>query len=186
MSNNLKRAYTMKKLFILIAFPLLFQSCTFINSDFEIIELAQKIQKKYNVSNNKYVTIINYGKSILSNRLYLVDMQKNEIILRTSVSHAWNSGLVYPTKFSNGIGSNKSSIGAFKSMDSYPGKYGYAMRIIGLDGELNNNVMDRFVVFHSNKKMKNLWSNGCFATSEEMNKKIIDKIKGGTLVYVFI
>jgi hypothetical protein len=45
MSNNLKRAYTMKKLFILIAFPLLMQSCTFINSDFKIIELAQEIQK---------------------------------------------------------------------------------------------------------------------------------------------
>ena len=122
MSNNLKRAYTMKKLFILIAFPLLFQSCTFINSDFKIIELAQEIQKKYNVSNNKYVTIINYGKSILSNRLYLVDMQKNEIILRTTVSHAWNSGLVYPTKFSNEKKSEKSSIGAFKTMDSYYGK----------------------------------------------------------------
>ena len=176
----------MKKLLILMGFPLLMQSCTFINSDFKIIELAQEIQKKYNVSNNKYVTIINYGKSILSNRLYLVDMQKNEIILRTTVSHAWNSGIVYPTKFSNGKGSNKSSIGAFKTMDSYYGKYGYAMRIIGLDGELNNNVMDRFVVFHSNKKMKYLWSDGCFATPEEINKKIIDKIKGGTLVYVFI
>ena len=176
----------MKKLLILMGFPLLMQSCTFINSDFKIIELAQEIQKKYNVSNNKYVTIINYGKSILSNRLYLVDMQKNEIILRTTVSHAWNSGIVYPTKFSNGKGSNKSSIGAFKTMDSYPGEYGYAMRIIGLDGELNNNVMDRFVVFHSNKKMKYLWSDGCFATPEEINKKIIDKIKGGTLVYVFI
>ena len=176
----------MKKLFILMGFPLLMQSCTFINSDFKIIELAQEIQKKYNVSNNKYVTIINYGKSILSNRLYLVDMQKNEIILRTTVSHAWNSGIVYPTKFSNGKGSNKSSIGAFKTMDSYYGEYGYAMRVIGLDGELNNNVMDRFVVFHSNKKMKYLWSKGCFATSEEINKKIIDKIKGGTLVYVFI
>ena len=71
-------------------------------------------------------------------------------------------------------------------MDSYYGEYGYAMRVIGLDGELNNNVMDRFVVFHSNKKMKYLWSDGCFATPEEINKKIIDKIKGGTLVYVFI
>ena len=112
-------------------------------------------------------------------------MEKNEIILRTTVSHAWNSGIVYPTKFSNEKESEKSSIGAFKTMDSYYGKYGYAMRIIGLDGELNNNVMDRFVVFHSNKKMKYLWSDGCFATPEEINKKIIDKIKGGTLVYVF-
>ena len=176
----------MKKLFILMGFPLLMQSCTFINSDFKIIELAQEIQKKYNVSNNKYVTIINYGKSILSNRLYLVDMQKNEIILRTTVSHAWNSGIVYPTKFSNDKGSNKSSIGAFKTMGSYYGKYGYAMQLLGLDGALNNNVMDRSIVFHSNKKMKYLWSKGCFATSEEINKKIIDKIKGGTLVYVFI
>ena len=43
----------MKKLFILMGCPLLMQSCIFINSDFKIIELAQKIQEKYNVSNNK-------------------------------------------------------------------------------------------------------------------------------------
>jgi hypothetical protein len=32
--------------------------------------------------------------------------------------------------------------------------------------------------------MKTLWSNGCFATSEEINRKLIDLTKGGVLVCV--
>ena len=113
----------MKKLFILIALPLFFQSFTVIDSDSDIIQLAHKIQAKYKVPNKKYVTIIDYSKSIVSTRLYLVDIEKNQIIMRSTVAHAFYSGLVYPTKFSNDKGSNKSCLGAFKTMQTYYGKY---------------------------------------------------------------
>jgi hypothetical protein len=33
--------------------------------------------------------------------------------------------------------------------------------------------------------MKTRWSWGCFATPEETNKKLIDLIKNGCLVYVY-
>jgi len=175
----------MKKLFILIALPLFFQTFTVLNSDSDIIKLAHKIQAKYNIPNKKYVTIIDYSKSIVSNRLYLVDMQINQIILRSTVAHALYSGLVYPTKFSNDKGSNKSCLGAFKTMQTYYGKYGYSLQIDGLDNDINSNALGRNIVFHSNKKMNYKWTKGCFAIPEEINQKLIDKIKGGTLVYAF-
>jgi len=175
----------MKKIFILITLSLYFQSFTVLNSDIDIVQLAHKIQAKYKVPNKKYVTIIDYSKSIASTRLYLVDIEKNQIVMRSTVAHALNSGLVYPTKFSNDKGSNKSCLGAFKTMQTYYGKYGYSLQIEGLDNGINSNSFGRNIVFHSNKKMKYKWTLGCFATPEEINQKLIDKIKGGTLVYAF-
>jgi len=175
----------MKKLFILIVLSLFFQSFTVLISDNDIVQLAHKIQEKYKVPNKRYVTIIDYSKSIISTRLYLVDIEKNQIVMRSTVAHALNSGLVYPTKFSNDKGSNKSCLGAFKTMQTYYGKYGYSLQIEGLDNGINSNSLGRNIVFHSNKKMKFKWTLGCFATPEEINQKLIDKIKGGTLVYAF-
>ena len=43
----------------------------------------------------------------------------------------------------------------------------------------------RAIIFHSNKLMKSKWSWGCFATDEITNRKIINLIKGGCLVYVY-
>ena len=71
----------MKKLFILIAFPLLFQSCTFINSDFKIIELAQNNPQFSNKSLQVcYVSIDNVLQLVINagnlKSLNVVDWQK--------------------------------------------------------------------------------------------------------------
>ena len=77
-----------------------------------------------------------------------------------------------------------SSAGCFSTAGTRFGKYGYSMVIRGLDRGVNNNVEARRIIFHSSKKMKTLWSLGCFATPEETNKKIIDLTKNGCLVCV--
>jgi hypothetical protein len=91
---------------------------------------------------------------------------------------------MYPTDFSNVSGTNKSSKGAFITKGTYNGGFGYSMVIRGLDRGINDNVESRKIIFHSTKKMKTSWSNGCFATPEETNKTIIELTKNGRLVYV--
>ena len=54
------------------------------------------------------------------------------------------------------------------------GGFGYSMIIKGLDKGVNDNVESRKIIFHSTEKMSNPWSNGCFATPSDINKKIID------------
>jgi hypothetical protein len=54
----------------------------------------------------------------------------------------------------------------------------------GLD-KTNSNAKQRKIIFHSSKIMITKWSWGCFALPEEKTKTIIDKIKGGCLVYVY-
>jgi hypothetical protein len=144
-------------------------------------EIAEEKLKVYNPKNKDYVVIIDYTKSLLSERLYLLDMKNKKVILNCRVTHARASGLLYATKFSNVSGSEKSCTGAFISKYSRPGRYGYSMVISGLDEGKNHNVESRVIIFHPTTVP---WSKGCFATTKENNKIIIDHIKDGRLIYV--
>ena len=137
--------------------------------------------------NTRYSILIDYTKPILKKRLWVIDNENQHIVMNTHVSHAYNSGLIYPSKFSNKKGSNLSSIGVFKTKNSYKSNFGnddeqIGMRIEGLDKGKNDNVLDRNIVFHCNYLF---WSKGCFMTLPWINKKIIDLTKNGSLVYVY-
>ena len=155
-----------------------------ISTDDGILSMAREKLGKYKVTNNRYVVIIDYSKSIDEERLYLVDINKNKIILKSTVSHGVNSGGKYGTKFSNIDGSLQSSLGGYKTGIIYNGKYGRSLVLDGLDDGINSNARSRYIVFHSNKKMRTKWSWGCFATPDNINDKLINIIKDGCLVYV--
>lgn len=150
----------------------------------EIVDKAIAIQKKYKVTNDKYVVMVDYSKSIVSERLYLVNTKTHKIEMTSIVSHAWNSGFMYATNFSNQEGTLKSSLGAYVTDNTYYGNYGYSLVLKGLD-KTNSNAKKRKIIFHSTKKMKTKWSWGCFALPEKNTRKIIDMIKGGCLVYAY-
>jgi hypothetical protein len=143
----------------------------------------QKI-KKYNPKRKGIIIIVDYRKNIFSDRLFVLDMDKKKIIISCKVSHAWNSGVLFPTSYSNVPGTNKTSKGTYITRGTKYGNFGYSMVIDGLDQGINDNAKSRAIIFHSDRKMNTKWSNGCFATSENINKKIIDLTKNGTLVCV--
>ena len=147
-------------------------------------EIAKSAQAKYRTTRKDYVIVVDYTKNIFSERLYVLDMKTGEIVIRSTVAHAWKSGVLHPNNFSNENKSNMSSAGCFITAGTKYGGFGYSMIIRGLDRGVNDKVEARSVIFHSSKKMKTLWSNGCFATPEETNKKIIDLTKNGCLVCV--
>jgi hypothetical protein len=147
-----------------------------LNGQTKYFDYAKEKMKKYNPKRKDYVIIVDYTKNILKERLY--------VVLSCRVSHAWNSGVLHPNLYSNQHGSNKTSKGNYITKGTKYGKFGYSMVIEGLDYGINNNARSRAVIFHSDTKMKTKWSNGCFATSESNNKKIIDMTKNGVLVCV--
>ena len=165
------------------------------DEDKTIVDLAKQKQVLYNTPNKHYVVIIDYTKSIDDVRLFLVDIERSTIMLRSTVSHARNSGLIFATNYSNERDTKKSSPGAYQTKGTYFGDYGYSMVLKGLES-FNNNAEKRYIVFHStgfssdgkivdiNRIMHSKYSWGCFATSEDINKKIIDMVKNGSLVYV--
>ena len=75
-------------------------------------------------------------------------MEKSEILINTVVSHGRNSGQLMAESFSNKPESYKSSLGFFKTAETYFGKHGYSLRIDGLEKGINDQARNRAIVIH--------------------------------------
>jgi hypothetical protein len=148
------------------------------------LSYARQMQAKYKVPRKDYAIVIDYRQSIATPRLHLLDMKAGKSILSCRVAHAWNSGTLYATEFSNIKGTNMSCKGNFITLGTYHGGFGYSMQVEGLDKGINDRARERAIIFHSNKKMLTQWSWGCFATDEDVNNRLINLTKGGCLVSV--
>jgi hypothetical protein len=93
--------------------------------------------------------------------------------------------------FSNEVGSNATSRGAYISYEWYKGKYGTSIRLGGLEAE-NSNVLDRAIVLHSAEYATPKFiaehgvlgrSNGCFAMNPEDFPYALVQLSGGRLIY---
>lgn len=138
----------------------------------------------------RYVVVIDFSQHSSKRRWYLFDLETRKVE-RYLTTHGKNSdpdddGLA--TEFSNTPESLQSSLGAYRTLHSYDGKYGYSMRLDGLE-ESNSNAQPRAIVVHpatyvSEKDEKAGRSWGCPALDKTVSKKIIDRIKDGALLYI--
>jgi hypothetical protein len=139
--------------------------------------------RKGQLGNRKYLTIIDYSLNIIQPRLFVYDVVTHRIVLRSRVSHALSSGLLYATDFSNEVGSEKSCYGTFVThKENYNGKFGTALRLNGISGAVNDQALIRAVVFHADPGYQ--FSKGCFMTSTAVNNCLISMIQGRSLVVV--
>ena len=147
--------------------------------------LLAKAKKEYGrreskILNKRYLTLIDYSQNILQPRLYVYDMQQQKVVLTSRVAHAFNSGILYPTRFSNLMGSEQSCCGTFLTAETYQGKFGYSLRIDGLSPG-NTNARARAIIFHPGYT----WSAACYMTTPAVNERLINLIKGRSLVVVY-
>jgi hypothetical protein len=93
--------------------------------------------------------------------------------------------------FSNEVGSNATSRGAYISYEWYKGKYGTSIRLGGLDPD-NSNALDRAIVMHSADYATPAFvaahgvlgrSNGCFAMAPDDFLFALTQLSGGRLIY---
>jgi len=143
--------------------------------------LKSSRRNKAQVANKHYLTVIDYTKPVLVKRLWVVELATGKTVLSSHVSHALNSGLLYATNFSNVEGSEMSCSGSFVTQATYQGRFGYSLRVQGLDAE-NSNTGRRSIVFHPSPIP--LYSHGCWMTTPATNQALINLIKGGSFVYV--
>jgi L,D-transpeptidase catalytic domain len=128
----------------------------------------------------RYITLIDYRKSILQTRLWVYDQKAKKVVLSSRVSHAFKSGVVYASSFSNVNSSEKSCTGSFVTGTTYSGKFGYSLRLKGLDPS-NYNTLSRAIIVH-NAPYYLPWTAGCLATN--VNKELIDLTKGGSFIFI--
>lgn len=151
--------------------------------------------KQYGYNDPRQViTIIDYTKSSIQKRLWVVDLQSKQILFNTLVAQGKGTGSFIARHFSNIPESKASSIGLFVTEQPYVGHDGLSLRIKGLDVGFNDKAESREIVIHGAwyvseafaKQMGRLGESwGCPAVSKDVVQPLIDTIKGGTLVFSY-
>jgi hypothetical protein len=145
------------------------------------------------------LTIIDYELPSYEKRLWLIDMERGELLFEEWVAHGMGKprgtggDLEAAKRFSNEMGSRMSSLGLFVTAETYHGRHGYTLRLDGLEPGINDAARERLIVLHgahyvsedqaANGRMGRSW--GCPVVRPEVSERIIDAIKGGSIVWVY-
>jgi hypothetical protein len=154
---------------------------------------------QYLLSNGKLtkpdlLTIADYSQSAKNKRLYVIDVKQGKLLHHTFVSHGRGSGAEFASDFSNAQSSNKSSLGFMITGETYTGTAGYSLRLDGVEDGINDQVRIRNVVMHGSKfvNYERIYergtignSLGCPAIPLSDHKLVIDKIKGGSCLFIY-
>ena len=153
-----------------------------------------KIRAAGSIENDGILSIVDFSKPSSAKRLFIIDVKNCELLFHTYVAHGTRSGKEFARFFSNAMESNKSSLGFYKTADTYVGKHGYSLHLEGLEKGFNDNAYKRDIVMHAADYVNETiirakgWigrSWGCPAVPEYLSRPIIDKIKGGTCLFIF-
>lgn len=145
---------------------------------------------------NPHLTIIDYSLPSTRERMWLFDLSGDEPVLvrRELVAHGRNTGENRAKHFSNVSGSKQSSLGLFLTKQTYRGKHGYSLKLAGLEKGVNDHAEERAIVMHGawyvnesfareHGRLGRSW--GCPALDEKVSSDVIDRIKNGSLLFVY-
>jgi len=144
--------------------------------------------------NPETLTVIDYSKPSSERRLWVFDLKARELVYQELVAHGQGSGANMATDFSNEAETHRTSLGLFVTRDTYVGKNGYSLRLDGLDRGVNDRARERAIVMHgapyvsesfvkANGRLGRSW--GCPAVSAAVAREMIDRVKGGGLVFAY-
>lgn len=146
------------------------------------------------VADPSTLTVIDYSKPSTEKRLWVFDLRSHEMAYEELVAHGQGSGGNVPMLFSNDPDTHRTSLGLFVTEDTYMGKNGYSLRLDGLDRGFNDRARERAIVMHgapyvseqfaqAQGRLGRSW--GCPALREGVARDVIDRVKGGGLVFAY-
>ena len=142
----------------------------------------------------RMLTIIDYSLPSTERRLWVIDLARGKVLFNELVAHGKQTGENIARAFSNDPGSHRSSLGAFLTGATYFGKHGLSLRLHGLEPGINDRAEERAIVMHAadyvsedlaRKQGRIGRSQGCPAVRPAVARKLIDTIRGGTLVFAY-
>lgn len=165
----------------------------------EVFDLAMKglskLEANGKLPNPDIITIADYSQSSSRKRLYVIDLKNKKLLFNTYVAHGRNTGEEYARSFSNSEGSWKSSLGFYITEQPVIGSHtGFSLILDGVEKGINDNAGKREIIIHAAdyatenfiKKYGRLGrSYGCPALPPDVNKPIIETIKGGTCFFIY-
>ena len=138
------------------------------------------------------LAVIDFSLPSTEQRMWIFDLQTRTLLLQDLVAHGQGSGDNLASSFSNVEGSHQSSIGLFRTQESYFGKHGYSLRMDGLEPGINDLARQRAIVIHPADYVDPSWitrhgrigrSHGCPAVRPEVASMVVDSLKGGQFMF---
>jgi hypothetical protein len=140
------------------------------------------------------LTLIDYSRPSTEPRLWVFDLRSGALLFTELVAHGRNSGDNLATRFSDVMESRESSLGLFRTADTYVGHNGYSLRLDGLEPGFNSHARDRAIVMHgapyvdpgvakTNGRLGR--SFGCPALRAAVAKQVIDTVRGGGVIFSY-
>jgi len=140
------------------------------------------------------LAVIDYSLPSTEKRLWVFDVAAERLLYREYVSHGSGSGDNFARQFSNIDGSYQTSLGLYRTAETYVGKNGYSLRMDGLDPGFNDNARPRAIVMHGawyanpdliRSQGRLGRSQGCPALREQIAKVVIDELKQRNLIFAY-
>lgn len=142
----------------------------------------------------KRLAVIDYSLPSTQPRMWVFDLQQHALLFEELVSHGQGSGDKVADVFSNTPESHQSSLGLFRTMNSYYGRNGYSLRLDGLEPNVNHLAFERAIVIHGADYVSEDFiqqtgrlgrSHGCPAVREEITYPLIDSLKESQYVFAY-
>lgn len=148
----------------------------------------------HGMSPSRRLAVIDYSRASTEPRLWVFDLEQRKLLYRELVAHGKNTGDNFARNFSNDLGSLQSSIGLFRTLDTYNGSNGYSLRMDGLEAGFNDKALERAIVMHGAPyvaddrattigRLGRSW--GCPAVRLGVARKMIDALKGGQFLFSY-
>lgn len=154
----------------------------------------QKLKMQGKLDRETIMTIADFSQSSTRKRLYVIDMERRQVLYHTYVAHGRNSGKEQAIHYSNRPSSYQSSPGFYRTEGTYYGSNGYSLRLQGLEKGINDNANRRAIVMHgadyvSESLIRNQGylgrSQGCPAIPVKLTRPIINTIKDGSCLFIY-
>jgi hypothetical protein len=146
------------------------------------------------INKNDVLSICDFSQSSRRKRFYVIDVEEKKVLINTWVAHGRNSGGEYARSFSNNPDSHKSSLGFYVTGGTYYGSHGLALKIDGVEKNINDKANERNIVIHGSEYVGagflshspiNGRSFGCPALPSNETSKVIQTIKDGSCLFIY-
>lgn len=158
------------------------------------LRAASAAVERGDARNPSTLTVIDFSRPSTVERMWVYDLATRELLFKEFVSHGRGSGRTDATMFSNVPESNQSSLGLYRTGETYIGKHGYSLRLDGLERGINDRARERAIVMHGAEYVNGAAAKaqgylgrslGCPAVRQEVTRELIEAVKDGGLVFAY-
>lgn len=159
--------------------------------------LSHYRQMQPELGNSRYAGVLDYRQPSWQPRFYLIDVRQRQVVAAYRVAHGKGSDPDHDghvEAVGNAEDSHMSSVGFYRTGETYISEqvgHGLSLRLDGLSAS-NHQARERNIVIHANDYMEQHFidrygmpgrSHGCLVFARHDRDAVIEKLKGGALIY---